>query len=201
MKEPCNSKYVGKQLHNISRKYFPSGLLQRSQSRHKQGKVERSSASHLGTLPDRAASLDGVWVLSSRPSAWGQGSLHAIWPAPGCLCCSCGRSSSSSSTSSLPGLSFPRPSLSLSLSSPKMSSTYFKTKWVLGERFRRVTTTSASTFTSVFAMASGLILRLRSITLSLPNIYGYYMFNKTEQNHNVTTVARNLLHNNNASNH
>lgn len=87
--------------------------------RWRESAVSKWMCSHLGTQPKMLFSLDGSGILSSRPNAWGPDSLHFT---SGCCC---------SSSSSLPGLSFPWPSLSLSLSSPKMSSTCFQNRQAL----------------------------------------------------------------------
>lgn len=149
IKETRNCKYLGwsetegreLSMYNILRKRgYCSGKSQgtkkgqcggnteKSNSKWRRWNWQWSSVSHLGTLSGRLASLVDVCIVSS--SAWGPGPPLAICPAPVCVwcCCCCCCSSSSSSTSSLPGFSFPRPSLSLSLSSPRMSSTYFENK-------------------------------------------------------------------------
>lgn len=104
--------------------------------RWRESVVSKWMCSHLCTQPKMLFSLDGSGVLSSRPNAWGPDSLHFTFAGLGCCCCC-------SPSSSLPGLSFPRPSLSLSLSSPKMSSTCFRTDelslalhgWITTTRF------------------------------------------------------------------
>lgn len=81
----------------------------------------KPTCSHLtGVQPKTVFSPDDSGGLSSTSMAWGPGPPHLISADPGCCC--------GSSSSSLPGFSFPRPSLSLSLSSPKMSSTCFRTE-------------------------------------------------------------------------